>query len=498
MSGIRITYSGIISLVMGLLSAFTGLIFSLIVTRTLTVNEYGTWSLIYTLVFGYIVIIEPIISYWATREISRGINSGKTAAVSSSIFSLAGIFIYLIITNFLSSQTNVQHDLLFFAAILIPVVFLNRTLTAVNMAWKPHAISYGLISLSAVQIPAGLIFIYFFHLGVKGIILATLVAYITSVVILFFYAREKLKDEIKKQFLSKWFRLSWLPIYPGIASLVGHLDVVLFSIITRSVEGLAVWSASMIIPLLITNSGSISRAIYPKLLEGGNKHLKENLTQLFYFAIPLTALAITFAKPGLFIINPVYEVAVPVVLFSSIYVFLNTINGVFQSVLTGVETVDVTEASPIKHYVKSKLFLIPTLSLIQFCLYISILGIVLLILSSNTTQLNLVVYWSIIAMVTSLPFTICLFILVKRNFASVLDLKSTVKYLLVSIVAFGLIYVISEHFLIYTKNLFEFAPSFLFLVGLGIGIYLAITYVVDLRTRKLFKAIMNEIKSKKS
>lgn len=480
---------------MGLISVFTGLSFSIIVTRTLTINEYGTWSLIYTLIFGYVVIIEPIISYWATREIARGMNSGKTAIVYSSIFSLAGIFVYLIIAYFMSLQTNVEQSILFYAAILIPFVFLNRTLTAINMGWKPHAVSYGLISLSAIQIPAGLIFVYFMHLGVKGIILATLAAYIASSVILFFYAREKLKNAIKKEFLRKWFRLSWLPMYPGIVSMIGHLDIVLFSIITKSVQGLAIWSAAMIISLVVTNSSSISRAVYPKLLEGGNKeYLKGNLTQLFYFAIPLTAIAIAFAKPGLFIINPIYEVAFPVVIFSSIYVFLNTINAVFQSVLTGMETVDIDETSQIKSYVKSKLFLIPTLSLIQTCLYVGLLGFVLLILSSSTSQLNLVIYWSMMAMMSSLPLTICLFILVKRNLLSVVDFNSTIKYLLASVVAFGSVYSVSEHFLIYDKNIFQFITGFLFLVGLGIGIYLVITYFIDSRTRKLFKAILAEIR----
>ena len=66
MSNIRVTYSGLIGLVIGLSSVVTGLIFILIVTRSLTQEELGTWSLIGGLI-TYVVILEPMISYWATR-----------------------------------------------------------------------------------------------------------------------------------------------------------------------------------------------------------------------------------------------------------------------------------------------------------------------------------------------------------------------------------------------------------------------------------------------
>ena len=91
MSGIRVTYSGLISLVIGFSTIVTGLIFTLIVTRSLTPEELGTWSLIGGLI-TYVIIIEPIISYWVLRETARGIESEKTAVVTSAIFSVGASF----------------------------------------------------------------------------------------------------------------------------------------------------------------------------------------------------------------------------------------------------------------------------------------------------------------------------------------------------------------------------------------------------------------------
>ena len=87
MSNIRVTYSGLISLLVGIVSTITGLIFTLIVTRSLTPDEYGSWGLIGGLIM-YVMILDPIVTYWTTREIARGEDSGKTAIITHGLFSL--------------------------------------------------------------------------------------------------------------------------------------------------------------------------------------------------------------------------------------------------------------------------------------------------------------------------------------------------------------------------------------------------------------------------
>jgi len=47
------------------------------------------------------------------------------------------------------------------------------------------------------------------------------------------------------------------------------------------------------------------------------------------------------------------------------------------------------------------------------------------------------------------------------------------------------------------ENTFEFLPGLLLFVILGIGSYLGITFLIDLKTRKFFKAVILEIKDKK-
>ena len=70
------------------------------------------------------------------------------------------------------------------------------------------------------------------------------------------------------------------------------------------------------------------------------------------------------------------------------------------------------------------------------------------------------------------------------------------KYLGVSIMVFGLTYIISEKFLVYTESIFEFIPQLLLFVTIAIVGYLVTTYLLDLRIRKLVSAIINEFTNK--
>jgi len=494
MSNVRVTYSGLISLVIGLTSVVTGLIFTLIVTRTLSPEEFGTWSLIGGLI-TYVILIEPIIAYWATREISRGIDSGKTAVFSSGVFSAFGIIGYIGIAYVVSFQSDIDLGILLFSVILVPVIFLSRTLTAINLGWKPQVVSYGMLGFELSKIPIAIILVYYLDMGLEGAILTTAISHLVSIIILAYFAREKIKVKLKRQFLEKWLKLSWLPMYPSLASFIFTLDVAIFTIITGSVEGLAFWAVAIAISSLVLHSGSFSKGLYPKLLQGGKQeHLQENLIRFLFFAIPLVVISITFAKPGLFALNPIYGIAIPVVIFMTFRAFFNTLSTLFASSIAGIEKVDTNELSNFKDYIKSKLFFIPTLQLIHYSIYIIALTIVLLFTSSYESQINMVIDWAILSVAIQIPFTLYFLKIVKKNFSLKLDYQSIIKYIVTSVSVFGIIYILMEEFLIYKNNIFEFLPNFLLFAILGVVGYIGITYLIDPRTKKLINLIILEIR----
>ncbi len=496
LSEVRVTYSGLISLLMALSTVVTGGIFILIVTRNLTVEELGTWGLIGGLV-TYVIVLEPVISYWTTREIARDINSGKTAVLTSGIFSIGGILSFILIAFFVSEPTGADIDILLFAALMIPFTFLNRTLSSIALGWKPQLNSYGMLALDIAKLPAAIIFVYFMGWGITGAILSMILATIVSIIILVITSRKKLVTSFNKNYLKNWLKRAWVPSYMKSAQFV-VLDVLIFSLLTGSVMGLAYWVAATTIGTIVRHSNQLTKGVYPKLLSGGRKeHLQTNLMKLFFFAFPFMAFSMAFAKPGLFALNPIYDIAAIVVVFITIRSFLHMLNGAFTQALQGIEKVD-TKQSTHKEYLKSKLFYLPSVRMIRRGVYLGSLAIgVFILMQSGASDIELVIYWAIISALAQLPFTIYFYLLVRKNFPLSLDIITITKYLLICLIVFGGVYLLMEEFLNYESSIFKFITNLIPFVVLAILAYFGLTYLTDKETRKLFKAIILEIKQRK-
>jgi len=497
LSGIRVTYAGLISLSIRLSSIITGLVFTLIVTRQLSIEEFGTWGLINGLLV-YAVVVHPIITYWATREGARGEDSGRMVLLSSSGFSIIGLTVYLILAFFVSLESSASFDILIFAAILIPVMFIKDSLTAINLGHRPQSVSYGFLAFELTKIPLGFIFVYFLDMGLEGAILATFGSYFPSIVVLAFHAKNKLHGKITKQYAQKWLKLFWVPTFRNIPSLLSMSDVIVYSAITGSVSGVAYYSAARTIGFLVNHTRAFSEALYPKLLQTGKKEfLSDNLIKLFYFSFPLISVSIVLAKPSLFALNPIYAVAESIVIILSIRAFLTTLGKVLFQALQGIETVDKDKNSTFRDYAKSKLILYPTFQLIRNVIYFVSLAVILYLFHAQKAEIELVNYWAMVGLIIEIPLIIYIIRLVKNNFTLNLDWSSLFKYLLSSVVIFGLIYFLVNEFLEYNESIFVFLPQLLLFTALGIGGYILLTYVIDKRTRILCKAIIKELMVKK-
>jgi O-antigen/teichoic acid export membrane protein len=496
LSNIRVNYSGLLSLVFGLVSTAIGMIFILIVTRTLTIIEYGTWNLIIGFTI-YAIVIEPIISVWVLREVAKDQNSGRTAVLSGLLFSIGGMLIYLLTVFLIADQTDAKNDLLLFGIILIPLIFINRIFTAINSGWKPHAVGYGQLSFSITEVIFAIFFIYYLDWGIFGLILTVALGYLVSIFLQAYVARFKLRNKFSFIFLKKWLKLFWLSLYPTFASMIAFFDVTIFAIITGSVEGLAYWGASLAISSIIINVGLLTRSTYSKLLESKDQlFLPENIRILFYLGIPFVGLVIIISEPGLFLLNPLYQIAFPIVIIMSIQVFLGLLNRNFQELLTGIERVDNFEHSTISDFIHSKLFQMPTLRLLKHISYIVLLTVGLSLVATNTSSIELVFLWSIIALLIEIPFTIYSIILVKKYLNLDFQVWLILKYICISFLIFGITYLLIENYLIdldSTTNFIFIALYLLPFIVFSCGAYLLLTYAVDKKTKKFIKAIFNEI-----
>ena len=220
--------------------------------------------------------------------------------------------------------------------------------------------------------------------------------------------------------------------------------------------------------------------------------MNENLVRFFYFGFPLAAISIVFARPALFALNPEYEIATVVVTIMTIRTFLYVLSNIFQDAIHGAETIDASENPKFLDFVKSKLFVLPTIILIQYSLYVFILAIVLIFTKDNSTQLELVVNWAIVSLGVQIPFTIYFWKMAKNQFSLSIDTVTSIKYLFSTIFVFTFTYIIVEKFLVYHESIFDFLPHLVLYVGLGVLMYTLLTLLIDTKTRTLAKSILME------
>jgi len=488
-----VTYSGLISFFAGLLNIGSGLIFTTIITRTLEPEQFGTWNVISGLLI-YSVVFDSIISYWSTRETARGINSGRTAIFGNSLLSIVGIGIYFVSGFLFGSYSFIDISFIILAAILIPLRYIQKSISGINNAHKPHVVNTSLLVSEICKVPLGYIFVFQLELGIVGIILAFFGSHIINIIIQLFFAKEKLLENIQRKYVRKWLEFSWLSLYPRIGTLLFRTDVIVFPLIINSVIGVAFFSASLVIANIVNFATAMAAGSYGKLLGGDkNKFIRINFTHTIYVSIPLLALSLGFAKPALFILNPEYQIAIFVVILLSFRMFLYSINAVLSQYLSGAEKVD-TGKFTLKQIISSKLFVIPTWNLIQNTGFIIILVSMLLVMKmSDTSEIKLVEFWALIGLITQLPLTIYLIRKAKDEFGKLCYEKSVVKYILGGIISFVVLFELQNNFLVYVNDLTYFVLNTFGYALIGISTYIGITYLIDLKIRELINEIIKRI-----
>lgn len=492
MSDIRVMHSGFINLFTGLTRVVVAFIFITLVTRSLSVDQFGQYSFVLSIV-TYVVTSHWIISYWVTREIARGNSSGKTAILSSGLFSSVGTLILILVGISVLDTSNLDFSTIILAGIIVPLQFSHNVLSHIATGWKPQIGSYGNLILELTRVPLVFVFLYLFTMDLNGIFASLIFSFILSNGFMLYLNRKQLNTKFSLPILKTWISRFWIPGYPSLIGIIHTFDFLIVVILTSS-EVVGFYAAALVIGSFVSHSNLVAIGVYPKLLgKERGKYLNENFRLLLYFALLFSTISIVFAKAGLFVLNPIYEVVSISVIFITIRYFLFSIYNNFNLILRATETIDETPNPTIKDFLKSKLFKIPTIQLIQYTSYILILTFSLIFIEFSST-VDLILFWSVLSLLTQIPSTLIISLWIKKENLIQVKFLTISKYIIALIPTYFLIDFLNNTFLNYNANFFEFVPIVLLILIIGILTYVGITFTIDTNTRKLLKSIINELK----
>ncbi|HMK94427.1 MAG TPA: hypothetical protein VK536_03405 [Candidatus Limnocylindrales bacterium] len=489
---IRLQYSGFIIFSSQLLGIVTGLIFTLLLTRGMKVNQYGIWTNIFDYT-AYFILFSNFLPFWATRFVARG-KEGTAKTISLAQLTIGVIataiylpVIYLIYTLAIGPRIGTMTYLPIFliAGLYILAYFMINVFEGILQSIQPQALGYGFLIEEVVKVGVALVLI----LGFKQLFLGAMLALVLSLFAQIGYYISLLSDEFKEKtdwsYLREWLKGSTLIAYNYIGGQILAFVFILLFFYGGS-DARAYYQAALSFASVITYAGSFATALYPKLLAKNctTEQVGTSFKTVMMLAIPLMTIAMVMSTSFLTILKTAYGIAWPVLITLSIYTFVTLITSFYSSCLVGVEAFDAGGKISIRQFVKTKIFKLYTLPYIQSAVVLPLAYFILTRLPLAGSVLDTVF---VVVLLTGAQFAnLCVvYRFTRRAIRIPIAWVSLAKYVLAALFMAAIMLLVPAT----TTLLSTIAKAIA-----GLGIYVALLLAIDKQSRQLVRLIWEEIK----
>ena len=483
-SEIRLKYSGLIVFASHLLSVATGLAFVLMVTRSVSPEEFGIWGNISDL-SNYFILLSGVIPFWATRFVAREYaGSAKTGFIANLFISVAVSSVYLaLVPTILSSLQISSIYAILYTIVSAQILELHviSSLEAVLRVKQPQTIGYALLIFEACKVLLGFTLIILLKLGLQGALYSIIISYTIRIAFYVKLTAKELKESVKWSHLKEWLKASPINIY----NIVG-IRIAAFSLILLFVYGgelaRAYHGAAATFTGIIGYSSLLAFALYPRLLSGSSgEDVSVSLRLVMMFVIPMTVGVMVLSDSYLTMLKVDFAEARPVLLLLAISVLCLTLSQVFETVVLGTERLDVKAKIAFRKLVKSRLFLLFTIPYIQSAITLPTIFVILT--SIAKTSLEAATYLALITLLASSAMLIVKYLIARKCLVFNFPWNSISKYIVASAAMATVLLVIPHP----TRLSITIAFTLL-----GAAIYITVLALIDKETRLLVKSILEE------
>jgi len=488
---LRIAYAGIIQLAAQLITLVTGLIFVALVTRNLTIDEFGLWQTLGSAIGLLLIPLAPL-SYWTVRYSARGYEVGRTSLLTGIISIPIFIIVYLMLV--LTASASIE-AILFFVLIYmiqIPTLCVWTSVKPIATAYKPQYLGYATIALEIGKVFGAYYTIAILKLGLTGAILALTLGQFFQLVIIIYIIRPKLQGKFNFSILKKWYKTSWIPMASVSASRLSISDSIIVSVILGSTTVVGLFQASRVFTLIVRYSETFLRVLNPKLIRD-NKYEDIVLTLRLQalVAVPLVVGALMLSESLLGILGVQYMQAANVLRILTIVAVLEGIEVLIWSILTGIEKSDQNiENLQFNKLKNSWLIRIPIIDLTKYAIYFPTLAMIMYMSRGIGNELSLSMYWAIILLLVTIPITIYKIILVNRAIKLEVPKLSILTYITSGIIMSGFLYYYTQLIPLTKTSTIEII---LYIIPPGITsvvIYSTLVITLDSFVRKMVKDLI--------
>ncbi|MCD6242611.1 hypothetical protein J7K06_02845 [Candidatus Bathyarchaeota archaeon] len=494
----RLVRSGLVLFLSRILSIATGMAFTIMITRNVPVEEYGVWRNINSDIIIYFTLLSAIFPFWIMRFVARGHEgSAKTGVIANLLLGIISSALYVFLIPFILPLLGISMNYLpvyLLASFQIVELYMLSAFQSVLRVVNIESLSYGLLLEEVVRVALAYLFVMQLRMGLQGAMFALICGFLAQTLFFLYMSRKSLKGKIEWEYVKEWTKGSLANLYNIIGQRLATFSFILLIIICGEVglKARAYYGASSQIATVITYSMYLVFALYPRLLILKNpEDVSESFKLFFMFALPMTAGIFVLADSYLTILGKGkidgefvdYSVATPVLRLLAFAMLALSISQVLNSILFGTEKIDLEARIHLKKLVKSKIFVVFTLSYIKAAIILPALLFFLPIFRDD--PLTSALYIAVLMFIAEIILLIIRCILVKKTLDFIFPWKNLLKYSFAS--------AIMAVFLLLIDHPTRISTVLLYTVIAG-AIYFAILLIIDKDARSLVKEILNEIK----
>jgi O-antigen/teichoic acid export membrane protein len=484
---IRVQYSGFIVFSSQLLSVITGLIFTLLLTRTMSTEQFGIWTNMFDYPV-YFLIFSGILPFWATRFVARGKEGTvKTGTSVQLLIALVSTLIYLPAIVLISKGIGTQAYLPIYliSALYIFNIYMITVFESMLRSIRPQVIGYGLLIEEVVKVVVALVVI----VDLKQVFLGAILALVISAFVQILYYTRLVVDELKKR--ANWSYIKeWLKGSPAIAFntfggvLLSFVFVLLF--IYGGPDARAYYQVAFIFTNVIGYSSSLAFALYPALLAKTcpEEQIGESFRTVLMLAIPLATLTMVMSTSFLTVLKSSYSVAWPVLIALTIDTLVVLVFNFYTSCLMGTEAFDEEGRISLRKLIKSRIFLVFGVVYIQAAIALP-LTYYILAQTAVAGPVQAAEYLISIFIGIHISTFIGLYTFMRRSLKISVAWKSIGKYIAASLLMGTALFLLPSTTTL-VSTIGKAIAGFLLYVGLLVAI--------DVKARQLVKLIFAEIK----
>jgi O-antigen/teichoic acid export membrane protein len=482
---IRVQYSGLIIFAAQLISISTGLAFTLLLTRNLPPEEFGTYTFMFDLI-SYFTVFSGLLPFWAVRFIARGSEGvTRTVVVSNFAISMISVTLYSVLLLPVTTALHVNSAFVIFyavASVHIINAYLLTSLQSILQARKPQATGIGLLVSEFPKVGLA----YAIAIGSGQIYLGALVGFLIGEILQTGYYLKVLSPDFHQRmhwsYVREWAKGSMAVIFGMIGGLLANLVFSLLFVYGGSAAR-ADYQAAAQFAAVIGYASVLVFALYPKLLaKDCFEEVALSLKLMLMFALPMTVLAMVMAPSLLTILDVSYSPAAPVLVALAADALVVVLYTFYQFVLMGSEKLDEEATIHLGTLIRSKIFRVYGLSYVQAAISIPLSFYVLAAFSGESAQMSF--YFATIILITHIVLLGIVYVWTVRSCRVAVPWVSVGKYLVASAIT-GLVLFLLPH---PTKLTLTFATLLI-----GVGIYVAILLPADKYARNLVKEILKQV-----